>query len=189
MEERTKLNKEQINELIMKSRSGDNAAWETLVEHYTEYIHSRAWKRIAAYNIKNAELVEEELFAAGWVGFVSALKNHDAKKGSFTTYVTICIDGEMTKHLRFEFNSMGLTHMPPKTENSQESKVERVYAPTGNNEDDNSAQMAVFEAMLSRAYAKNFESGITIPPHKDLGDYMAERRAIQVLDVLKLMTE
>lgn len=133
--------------------------------------------------------MEEELFAAGWIGFVSALRNHDTSKGSFTTYATYYIDGEMKKQLDFEFNSMGLTKRPKKADDSQESKVERVYAPTGNNEDDNSAQMAAFEAMLSRAFTKNFEFGIPIPPSKDLGDYAAERRAIQVLDVLKLMTD
>ena len=175
--------------LIEKIKNGDNKAWEELISQYEDYIHSRAWKKIKRFNVSDPQAMEKELFAAGWIGFVSALRNHDTSKGSFTTYATYYIDGEMSKQLDFEFNSMGLTKRPKKVDDSQESKVERVYAPTGNNEDDNSAHMAAFEAMLSRAFTKNFESGIHIPPSKDLGDYTAERRAIQVLDVLKLMTD
>lgn len=180
---------DQTNILIEKIRNGNNKAWEELISQYEGYIHSRAWEKIKGLNVSNPQAMEEELFAAGWIGFVSALRNHDTSKGSFTTYATYYIDGEMKKQLDFEFNSMGLTKRPKKADDSQESKVERVYAPTGNNEDDNSAQMAAFEAMLSRAFTKNFEFGIPIPPSKDLGDYAAERRAIQVLDVLKLMTD
>lgn len=180
---------DQTNILIEKIRNGNNKAWEELISQYEGYIHSRAWEKIKGLNVSNPQAMEEELFAAGWIGFVSALRNYDTSKGSFTTYATYYIDGEMKKQLDFEFNSMGLTKRPKKADDSQESKVERVYAPTGNNEDDNSAQMAAFEAMLSRAFTKNFEFGIPIPPSKDLSDYAAERRAIQVLDVLKLMTD
>ena len=35
----------------------------------------------------------------------------------------------------------------------------------------------------------NAHSGISIPAPKDLGDYTAERRTLQILDVLKLMTD
>lgn len=177
----------QTNILIEKIRNGNNKAWEELISQYKGYIHSRAWEKIKGLNVSNPQVMEEELFAAGWIGFVSALRNHDTSKGSFTTYATCYIDGEMSKQLDFEFNSMGLTERPQKTDDSHESKIERVYAPTGNN--DNAAQMAVFEAMLSRAFAKNSESGISIPAPEDLGDYTSERRALQVLDVLKLMTD
>lgn len=180
---------DQTNILIEKIRNGDNKAWEELISQYKGYIHSRAWEKINGLNVSNPQAMEEELFAAGWIGFVSALRNHDTSKGSFTTYATYYIDGEMSKQLDFEFNSMGMTGRPQKTDDSHESRVERVYAPTGNNEDDNSVKMAVFEAMLSRAFAKNSESGISIPAPEDLGDYTAERRALQVLDVLKLMTD
>ena len=163
----------------MRVGGGDNAAWETLVEHYTDYIHSRAWDRIRGIDIKNVKSIEEDLYAAGWIGFVSALKNHDPQKGSFTTYVTHYIDGEMSKQLDFEFNSMGLTDRP------KGSKITRVHAP----EDDGEARNAAFEAMISRAFAKSADSGISIPVPKDLGDYTAERRTLQILDVLKLMTD
>ena len=183
MESKERLSNEEVNKLIEKIRGGDNAAWETLVDHYTQYIHSRAWSRIQGFDIRNAEQVEEELFSAGWVGFVAALRKHDTEKGSFTTYATYYIDGEMSKQLDFEFNSMGLVDKP------KESKVARVYAPAGDNEDDNVAKMAAFEAALSRAFAKSADSGISIPAPEDLGDYTAERRTLQILDVLKLMTD
>ncbi|MCR5331194.1 MAG: WYL domain-containing protein [Lachnospiraceae bacterium] len=189
MDRKEGLSNDQVNDLIEKSQSGDNTAWETLVDHYTGYIHSRAWNRIQGLYIRNAEMIEEELFSAGWVGFVSALRNHDKEKGSFTTYATYYIDGEMSKQLDFEFNSMGLTERPERSENPKESKVVRVYAPACDDEDDNAARMAAFESMLSGALANNTDSGISIPVPEDLGDYTAERRTLQILDVLKLMTD
>ena len=174
---------DQTNILIEKIRNGDNKAWEELISRYEGYIHSRAWKKIKGLNVSNPQAMEEELFAAGWIGFVSALRNHDTSKASFTTYATYYIDGEMSKQLDFEFNSMGLVDKP------KESKVARVYAPAGDNEDDNVTKMAAFEAALSRAFAKNANSGISIPAPEDLGDYTAERRTLQILDVLKLMTD
>lgn len=109
----------QTNILIEKIRNGNNKAWEELISQYKGYIHSRARKKINGLNVSNPQAMEEELFAAGWIGFVSALRNHDTSKGSFTTYATYYIDGEMSKQLDFEFNSLGLTHRPPRTENSQ----------------------------------------------------------------------
>ena len=173
----------QTNILIEKIRNGNNKAWEELISQYKGYIHSRAWEKINGLNVSNPQAMEEELFAAGWIGFVSALRNHDTSKGSFTTYATYYIDGEMSKQLDFEFNSMGLVDKP------KESKVARVYAPAGGNEDDNVTKMAAFEAALSRAFAKNANSGISIPAPEDLGDYTTERRTLQILDVLKLMTD
>ena len=80
------------NMLIEKIKSGDNKAWEELISQYEGYIHSRAWARIKGLNVSNPQAMEEELFAAGWIGFVSALKNHDTGKGSFTTFATYYID-------------------------------------------------------------------------------------------------
>lgn len=174
---------DQTNILIEKIKNGNNKAWEELISRYEGYIHSRAWEKIKGFNVSDPQSMEEELFAAGWIGFVSALRNHDTSKGSFTSYATYYIDGEMSKQLDFEFNSMGLVDKP------KESKVARVYAPAGDYEDDNVAKMAAFEAALSRAFAKNANSGISIPAPEDLGDYTAERRTLQILDVLKLMTD
>ena len=171
---------DRTNELIERIRGGDNEAWEELVRQYEDYIHSRAWSRIKGYDVSDPKAMEEELFAAGWIGFVSALKNHDTAKGSFTTYATYYIDGEMKKQLDFEFNSTGVTGRP------DGSKITRVYAPTG---DDKDSKMAGFEAMLSRAVVQSSDSGTSIPVPEDLGDYTAERRTLQILDVLKFMTD
>ena len=107
---------DQTNILIEKIRNGNNKAWEELISQYEGYIHSRAWEKIKGLNVSNPQAMEEELFAAGWIGFVSALRNHDTSKGSFTTYATYYIDGEMKKQLDFEFNSMGLTKRPKKAD-------------------------------------------------------------------------
>ena len=184
MDETGKMNiNDQIdrtNALIEKIRSGDNNAWEELVRQYEGYIHSRAWSRINDLDVSDPKTIEKELFAAGWIGFVSAVKNHDTAKGSFTTYATYYIDGEISKQLSFEFNSTGVTNRP------KGSKITRVYAPAG---DDKDGRKDAFETMLSRACAKNANSGISIPAPEDRGDYTAERRTLQILDVLKLMTD
>ena len=165
------------NILIEKIKRGDNKAWEELLSQYENYIHSRAWEKIKGLNVSDPQAMEEELFAAGWIGFISALKNHDTGKGSFATFATYYIDGEIKKQLDFEFNSAGLADKP------KGSEISRVYAPA---EDD---KAAYFDAMLSRTFAMNAHSGISIPAPKDLGDYTAERRTLQILDVLKLMTD
>lgn len=171
---------ERTNALIEKIKSGDNEAWEELVKQYEGYIHSRAWSKISDLNVSDPKAIEAELFAAGWIGFVSALKKHDPDKASFTTYATYDIDSEMSKQLNFEFNPTGVTHRP------RGSKITRVYAPTG---DDQEEKTAAFEAMLSRAFSKSSDSGTTIPEPEVLGDYTAERRTLQILDVLRLMTD
>ena len=155
------------NILIEKIKRGDNKAWEELLSQYENYIHSRAWEKIKGLNVSDPQAMEEELFAAGWIGFISALKNHDTGKGSFATFATYYIDGEIKKQLDFEFNSAGLADKP------KGSEISRVYAPA---EDD---KAAYFDAMLSRTFAMNAHSGISIPAPKDLGDYTAERRTLQ----------
>ncbi|MCR4989536.1 MAG: WYL domain-containing protein [Lachnospiraceae bacterium] len=170
---------DQTNKLIERIKRGDNDAWEELYRQYEKYIHSRAWNRINGLDVSDPKAIEEELFAAGWIGFVCALKNHDTEKGNFTTYATYYIDGEMSKQLDFEFNSTGLTDKP------KGSSVTRVYAPT----DDKDGKMAVFEAMLFRIFAKSADSGMSVSAPEDFGDYTAERRTLQILDVLKLMTD
>ncbi|MCR4655257.1 MAG: WYL domain-containing protein [Lachnospiraceae bacterium] len=178
MKDEDRLNNGQINELIKRIQGGDNDAWKELIRQYEDYIHSRAWSRINGLDISNSGALEEELFAAGWIGFISALRNHDTGRGNFTTYATYYIDGEMSKQLDFEFNSTGITNR------QKGSKITRVYAPAGDEK-----EAAAFEAMLSRVFAKNADPGISIFAPKDLGDYTAERRALQILDVLKLMTD
>lgn len=168
------------NILIEKIKKGDNKAWEELISQYENYIHSRAWEKIKGRNASDPKAMEEELFAAGWIGFVSALKNYDTGKGSFTTFATYYIDGEIKKQLDFEFNSTGLADKP------KGSEISRVYAPAGDGKDD---KESYFNAMLSRTFSANAHSGISIPAPKDLGDYTAERRTLQILDVLKLMTD
>ena len=170
----------QTNILIEKVKNGDNKAWEELISQYEDYIHSRAWEKIKGLNVSDPQAMEEELFAAGWIGFISALKKHDTGKGGFTTFATYYIDGEISKQLDFEFNSTGLAHKP------KGSTATRVYAPAGNDKDGKTTH---FDDMLRVDFARNAHSGISIPAPKDLGDYTAERRTLQILDVLKLMTD
>ncbi len=186
MEEKSSLTKEEINELIKKIGSGDNAAWETLVRHYDLYLHKLARKRLQTIGVKNPETMEADLYSAGWIGFVSALKNYDDNKGFFTKYATFYIEGEMSNQLEFEFNSMGMTDMP---ERSSGASVTRVYAHVEDNEEENEANEAAFEKLIYRAVAKRSDTGFSVEGPEKQGAYSSERRALQIVDVLRLMTD
>ena len=169
---------DQTNILIEKIRNGNNKAWEELISQYKGYIHSRAWEKIKGLNVSNPQAMEAELFAAGWIGFVSALRNHDTSKGSFTTYATYYIDGEMSKQLDFEFNSMGLVDKP------KEEKV-TVERP----KDDSKEEMQAFEAKISHVMNLKSDSGISVPEPTDHDKFGQARRVLQILDVLKKLTD
>ena len=64
-------------QLIMDIRNGDNRAWEQLMVRFKPLIISVI--RQEAGDNRHKEIVEE-LMQAGWLGFVNAVTNYDAKK-------------------------------------------------------------------------------------------------------------
>ena len=40
------LKDEEISDLILKAKAGNNDAWETICEKFDRYVHERAWMRI-----------------------------------------------------------------------------------------------------------------------------------------------
>lgn len=148
------MTNEEINTLILKVKNGDNDAWSRLYKEFSQYIHSRAWKRIERLNLKNASAqrkkdMEEELFQAGWNGFVAAIGNYDPKKGKFLTYATHFIDGEMSSQTKLFFSSYELTE----------------FTRTG------------------------AQTELSVPDEPDRGRYSAERRALQIVEILRLLTD
>ena len=105
------LSNEEVNGLITKAKSGDNAAWESLYYNFEKYVHSRAWHCLKKLEVSENQKkdIEEELYQAGWQGFLSALRVYNPRKGGFLAYATHYIDGEMSKELKFTLNSPGYT--------------------------------------------------------------------------------
>ena len=69
--------------------------------------------------------IEEDLYMAGWQGFVDSLQNYDSKKGKFLTYATYYINGEISKELDFLLNPLGLTERPKTKKNKAVAADER----------------------------------------------------------------
>lgn len=178
------LSEEEVRELIIKIRSGDEKAWELVYENFENYVHECAWKRLRGVKLKEAVKceMEQDLFQAGWNGFISALKSFDPDKGKFLIYATSYIDGEISDELKFHLNPLGLTDRPEyqnekgKTVNKT---IKRVYI-----EDDKGNMIP--EAMARSVYGK---LGVYVDQASEIKEYSAERRVLQYLSVLELMTD
>ncbi|MCR5733748.1 MAG: WYL domain-containing protein [Lachnospiraceae bacterium] len=170
-------NRNLINALIKKAGSGDNEAWTELYHQYERYVHKRAWSRLSVSDISDKEHAEEDLFSVGWIGFISALKNYDEEKGDFTAYATWYIDGEIKKeHERLV--SMGIGSKPVG------EMIKRLWA-----KDNSEESYEAFNDMLSKAAEKMNPQGSSAGAPVEKGEFTAERRTLQILEVLRLMTD
>ena len=156
--------KEEVKTLILKAKSGDNAAWESLYYHFEKYVHDRAWKRLKKLDMAPGRKkdLEEGLYQAGWQGFLSAVRSYDPKQGEFLTYATHFIDGEMAKEMNFVTNPYGFTEMPDFGERMETQTAKRAFADG---------------------------KTISVEESPDLGKYSAERRTLQILEILRLLTD
>ena len=156
------LTGEEVKKMIKRIQSGDNEAWESLYHNFERYVHDRAWNRLRKFDIpeNRKKDMEAELYQAGWQGFLSCIHSYDPKKGEFLTYATHYIDGEMSKEIDYVLNPMGLT--------------ERVKPDSG-------------YAVLHMP--RTPESGISVEEAPDIGKYSAERRVLQIMEVLRLLTD
>lgn len=174
------LSDEEINKYIQMAKNGDNEAWKSLCDNFTKYVHKRAWEKLKPFDLRDDRKkdIEEELSQAGWQGFIRAIRRYDLKKGKkFITYATYDIDGEISKELDIQLNTLGITDRPKNREGKLDAtKLKRVYA-----ED----EKITARAMLS----KISESGLSVDETPDLGKYSPERRTLQILDILKLLTD
>lgn len=158
------MTKEEVKALILKARSGDNAAWESLYAHFEKYVHKCAWKRLGRLDMPPARKkdMEEELYQAGWQGFLAAVRGYDPGQGEFLTYATHYIDGEMTKEMKFALFPGGFAKRP----------------------DDSEGMEAETANILSAAGA-----GMSVEEAPDRGKYSAERRTLQIMEILRLLTD
>lgn len=171
------LTEEEINDLIAKAKIGDNDAWKMLYDNYERYIHRCAWNRLWKMELSDSsfEGMEEDLFMAGWEGFVSAIKNHDPGKGKFLTYATHYINGEITKELQLLLNPLGLKNKPKYVRNSEESR--------------NITRVSLETIPEIGTPSQPPEKELSVPKAPDRGAYSIERRVLQIMDVLRLQTD
>lgn len=168
------LTKEEAENLIVKVRTGDNAAWKQLYENYNYYIRSRAAKLLADFDESARNRMQEELLQAGWIGFIGAVKNFRAGEGSFLTYATYYIDGEMKKERSFQLNTLGLTEKPKEIRQQAVSVEEAEEA-----EDDR----------LSLEIARALQTKETDEAETVKESYPGGGRAIQILEIMRMFTD
>ena len=170
------LSESEVNELIEKVKANDNNAWKKLYDNFKRYIHERCWKRLRLFDLTRAykKDMEEDLYMAGWQGFISVLKNFNPEHGKFLTYATYYIDREISKELDIRLNPLGLTERPKKeAKKTEESYIERVS----------------LEDLPEIEYRKTESLFSVRGDAPDRGKYCAERRTLQVLDILKMLTD
>lgn len=168
------LSDPEVKALIERTKSGDNKAWEELYENYKKYIHECCWKRLRKLEMTDSlkNEIEEDLYMAGWQGFIHATKNHDSEKGKFTTYATYYIDGEISKELDVLLNPLGLTG---RSKTGKKTGIIRA------------SLEEIPETKVARQKTEDrFQVRDDAP---DRGKYSAERRTLQILDILKTLTD
>ncbi|EHO54036.1 hypothetical protein HMPREF9099_00514 [Lachnospiraceae bacterium oral taxon 082 str. F0431] len=170
------LSDDEIHELLLKVKEGNEEAWECLYENFEAYVHERSWKKLRKFDLTETVKmdVEMDLFQAGWYGFISAVKNFNQERGKFLTYATYYIDGEISKELDFRFNPLGLTNRP-----DDKSHISRVSLDDEGGIYDREVRGRLYSNQAA-AYKKD-------APNR--GKYSAERRVLQILDILKLLTD
>ncbi|MBQ8982679.1 MAG: hypothetical protein IJ079_03745, partial [Lachnospiraceae bacterium] len=181
------LTEEEIKDLIAKAKTGDNDAWQKLYDNYERYVHNCVWKRLWKMEMADSYYkdMEEDLFMAGWEGFVNAIKNHDPGKGKFLTYATYYINGEITKELQILLNPLGLKNKPKYVRNSEEARDNG-----SNREGSGNITKVSLETILEIGTpSQPSEKELSVPKAPDRGTYSIERRVLQILEVLRLQTD
>ncbi|MGE9993612.1 WYL domain-containing protein [Peptoniphilaceae bacterium SGI.137] len=168
----------EVNDLIAKVRVEDNAAWQKLYENFRRYVHKRCWQKLSEFNMSDAKKkdMEEDLYIAGWAGFIDALRHFDPERGGFLTYATPYIDGEISKELGILLNPLGLTgRKVKKNKQSEQHPINRV-----------SLEKMPEVELIKR---KEESDSHARKDSTNRGKYNAERRVLQILDILKRVTD
>ena len=181
---------QKINDLALKVMAGDNDAWTQLYSEMDAFVHFLAWDMLKGMFTDDTAGLEEELYQAGWVGCMKALRGKfDPKVASFSTYAARYITEEMRDELfDIQFNSLGFTERPkPSANKNSEMSDSRVKIVRILNHDDSEA----LEEMIAGALQREHDPGLTAPEPDDVTDkdYSTERRALQIVDLLRLLTD
>lgn len=215
------LTDQEIAVLINEIKIGNNAAWEKIYHNFERYIHECCWKRLRKFDMSDSVRteLEEDLYMAGWQGFVSAIKNYEPENGKFLTYATYYINGEISKELDLWLNPLGLTERPrpekKKSTETESSIISRISidedggipenvlsyalmrenysdeAETATSEDGNLSRMLEIAGLLKdeKVHKEALEQLFSKGGISDLGGYSNERSAFQILEILKQTTD
>ena len=124
----TYISDQDTDAFITEIRSGNNEAWEKVYHKFEKHIHDCCWNKLLKFYMSDADRIEieKDLYMAGWQGFVDSLKNYDPEKGKFLTYATYYINGEISKELDLQLNSLGLTERPKPVKKKDAHEAEGV---------------------------------------------------------------
>ncbi len=163
------LPEEKVQELIVRIKeNGDNDAWVELYENYQRYIKDFAKKLISKAEYADERDLFEELVEVGQIGMWYAIKNFRTGHGKFITYATSYVSGEMKKELA----KHGVDFLSDSI--SDEVVAEKMEKKASN-----------------KSYAGQTSQGneIDLDSYPDLGGYSNTRTVIQILDMLRLVTD
>ena len=171
MEENKKnyLSEEQVKELLAKAKAGDNEAWDAVIKNFDDYIYSIIHKFLAYKDLAKSLSDEdiEELFQTGRIGLLSALRNYSDEKIKITTYAYKWIRGEIYR----EYNRICNFGLNTSLEAMQEAGMESL-------------------TMLLEKEAEEFDREFPEDSEvQDLGKYNPERTVLQVVYLIKRMTD
>ena len=215
------LTDQEIAVLINEIKIGNNVAWEKICHNFERYIHECCWKRLRKFDMSDSVRteLEEDLYMAGWQGFVSAIKNYEPENGKLLTYATYYINGEISKELDLQLNPLGLTERPrpekKKSTETESSIISRISidedggipenvlsyalmrekhsdeAERETSGDENLSRMSEIAGLLKdeKANKEALAQLFSESCISDLGGYSNERSTLQILEILKQTTD
>ncbi|MCR5323079.1 MAG: WYL domain-containing protein [Lachnospiraceae bacterium] len=158
------LTDSEIEGLIEEIKSGNNDAWERIYHNFENYIHKCCWDILRERCVSDAECkdFEEDLYMAGWQGFVDSLKNYNPQKGKLLTYATKYINREISKELKFLLNPLGLTERPePKKKRGSGETESTVILPVSIDDEAGISENALSYALMRKKQNDEAESEIS----------------------------
>ena len=163
------LSDHEIECLIGEIKSGNNDAWERIYHNFENYIHKCCQAKLKKFYMSDAERkdLEDDLYMAGWQGFVESLKKYDSEKAKLLTYATYNINGKILEELDFQLNPLGLTERPKPVKKRESDETEKAVISRISIDD----EARISENVLSYALMREKQSDDTktdIPGNEDI---------------------
>ena len=177
----SQLRDQQIREMIGRIKSGDQSVWDDLLQFCEKDIQSRVWK-VGMRGIDEASGIDrtrlqEDLMQAGTIGFFKAVRKFDPERNNmFMTFAIYDIDGEIRDERRNQLNHLGLAGM------SYKRRVHKQSALSLENDPE------IVNMILAKDHSDE-EGGTVLNPSPDCGKYSPDRLALQILEILKKVTD
>ena len=215
------LTDQEIGALINEIKIGNNDAWEKICHNFDRYIHECCWKKLRKFDMSETFRMEmeEDLYIAGWQGFVSAVKNYDSEKAKLLTFATYYINKELSMELDLLLNPLGLTERPRPEKKKSVERENSVISRISIDEDGGISENVLSYALMREKYSDEAETDVSedgkisrmseiaelLKDEKankealeqlfseggisDLGGYSNERSTLQILEILKQTTD